>query len=651
MTRKLLVLAVVSLAVLSSASFAEAQCAGGAGAQTGLGSVSCTGAPAWSGSSAYTAGQTVTHNGCLYKANQNIPANPGWAPGTSGVYLYGNGSACPAAGCNYGAEGTCGSATPTTPPRATATSTTRPRATATATTRSRATATATTRPRATATSTTAPRATATSTTAPRATATATSGGPACAAGWSATAQYNGGAQVSRTCGSATQNYQAAFWTQGNDPCTSSGPAGSGQPWSVLGSCGGSATPTTAPRATATSTTAPRATATATTPSRSTPTASPTTGGGNGGGNRGAYYPNWATYAARNFQPKQVHTSGQANNLSWINYAFGNVTGGACVIGDSFADHDKAFTAADSVDGSADCWDTGCRRGLFHQMEELKALHPGLKVIYSFGGWTWSGGFGAAAANATNFANSCYTLLHDARWNGTFDGIDIDWEYPNACGLSCDTSGFGSYKTLMGALRSRFGSELVTSAITADGTSGGKIDAADYAGAAQYVDWYNLMTYDYFGAWAASGPTAPHSPLTSWTGIPVAGFYSDAAVQKMKGKGVPASKLLLGIGAYGRGWTGVSQAAPGGSATGAAPCTGFAGCEVGIEDYKVLIGRCPSNGTVAGTAYAHCAPQWWSYDTPSTVASKMTYMKNQGLGGSFMWELSGDSGNAITSQLR
>jgi len=193
---------------------------------------------------------------------------------------------------------------------------------------------------------------------------------------------------------------------------------------------------------------------------------------------------------------------------------------------------------------------------------------------------------------------------------------------------------------MAALRSRFGSDLVTAAITADGTSGGHMDAADYGGASQYVDWYNLMSYDFFGAWAATGPTAPHSPLTSYTGIPTAGFDTDDAVQKLKGKGVPANKILIGIGFYGRGWTGVTQSAPGGSASQAATGT----YEAGIEDYHVLVNSCPSNGTVAGTAYAFCAPNWWSYDTPATIASKMTYKKNQGLGGAFFWEFSGDTSN-------
>ncbi|SEU13762.1 glycosyl hydrolase family 18 protein [Nonomuraea wenchangensis] len=368
----------------------------------------------------------------------------------------------------------------------------------------------------------------------------------------------------------------------------------------------------------------------------------TSNGGGGGGNKVlGYFVQWGVYQ-RGYHVKNIDTSGSAAKLTHINYAFGNVTNGQCAIGDSYADYDRFYQAGESVDGVADTWDAGALRGSFNQLRKLKKKYPNLKVLFSFGGWTWSGGFAQAAQNPAAFAESCYRLVEDPRWADVFDGIDIDWEYPNACGLTCDSSGPAAFRNLMSALRSRFGSgNLVTAAITADGTNGGKIDAADYGGAAQYVDWYNVMTYDYFGAFAAQGPTAPHSPLTSYSGIPTAGFYSDAAIQKLKGKGVPASKLLLGIGFYGRGWAGVTQAAPGGTATGPAPGT----YEQGIEDYKVLKTRCPSTGTVAGTAYAYCGNQWWSYDTPATIGGKMSYSKNQGLGGAFFWELSGDTTNA------
>ncbi|MFB7713052.1 glycoside hydrolase family 18 protein [Streptomyces sp. NPDC056105] len=352
-----------------------------------------------------------------------------------------------------------------------------------------------------------------------------------------------------------------------------------------------------------------------------------------------YFTEWGVYD-RNYHVKNIETSGSADKLTHINYAFGNVTGGKCAMGDSYAATDKAYTADQAVDGVADTWDQPLR-GNFNQLLKLKKLHPNLKILWSFGGWTWSGGFTDAAKDPAGFAQSCYDLVENSKWADVFDGIDIDWEYPNACGLSCDTSGRDAYKNLMSALRSKFGSSaLITSAIPADASDGGKIDATDYAGAAQYVDWYNPMTYDYFGAWDAQGPTAPHSPLTSYSGIPKAGYNTDATITRLKGLGVPASKLLLGIGFYGRGWTGVTQAAPGGTATG--PAAGK--YEQGIDDYKELKSKCPATGTVGGTAYAYCGNNWWSYDTPATIAGKMDYKNQQGLGGTFLWELSGDTTN-------
>ncbi|MEW2524559.1 glycoside hydrolase family 18 chitinase [Streptomyces sp. NPDC047071] len=369
----------------------------------------------------------------------------------------------------------------------------------------------------------------------------------------------------------------------------------------------------------------------------------TTGGGPGP-DPGAkvklgYFTNWGIYQ-RNYNVKDLVTSGSAEKITHINYAFGNVQGGKCTIGDSYADYDKAVPANLSVDGVGDTWDQPLR-GNFNQLRKLKAKYPHIKVLWSFGGWTWSGGFADAMKNPAAFADSCYKLVEDPRWADVFDGIDLDWEYPNACGLSCDTSGPAVMKTMTQAFRARFGANnLVTAAITADASPGGKIDSADYGGAAEYADWYNVMTYDFFGAWDAKGPTAPHSPLTDYPGIPKQGFNSAAAIAKLKAKGVPAKKLLLGIGFYGRGWTGVTQKEPGGTATG--PAQGA--YEQGIEDYKVLKNSCPSNGTVAGTAYAHCGTNWWSYDTPATIRAKMAWAKEQSLGGAFFWEFSGDTAN-------
>lgn len=430
--------------------------------------------------------------------------------------------------------------------------------------------------------------------------------------WTSSAVYTAGNRV--THGGHT--WRAKWWTQGETP----GTTGEWGVWVDEGACGGTTDPTDPPD-----------------PDPTDPP-DPTNPPDPAGKKVIGYFTNWGTYA-RNFHAKDLDTSGSADKLTHILYAFGNVQNGRCTIGDSYADHEKAYTAAQSVDGVADTWDQQLR-GNFNQLRKLKAKHPHLKILWSFGGWTWSGGFGQAAQNPAAFASSCHDLVEDPRWADVFDGIDIDWEYPNACGLSCDTSGTQAFPRLMQALRGEFGNDLVTAAITADGTAGGKIEAGGYGAAAQYVDWYMPMTYDYFGAFAAQGPTAPHSPLTSYPGIPTQGFDSSTAIAKLRSLGIPTSKLLLGIGFYGRGWSGVSQSAPGGSATGPAPGT----YEQGIEDYKVLKQRCPATGTVGGTAYAKCGDQWWSYDTPQTIGTKMAYAKEQGLAGAFFWELSGDTSN-------
>jgi chitinase len=175
-----------------------------------------------------------------------------------------------------------------------------------------------------------------------------------------------------------------------------------------------------------------------------------------------YFTEWGVYG-RGFRVRDV----QAGRLTHLLYAFGKVDQGRCGVGDSWAAYQKPVTAADSVDGAADAPETPLR-GNFGQLRKLKAAHPGLKILWSFGGWTWSAGFTAAAQDPAAFAKSCHDLLTDPRWAGLFDGIDVDWEYPNTCGLTCDTSGREAFAKVLGALRAAFGDgSLVTAAVSGD----------------------------------------------------------------------------------------------------------------------------------------------------------------------------------------
>jgi len=58
------------------------------------------------------------------------------------------------------------------------------------------------------------------------------GGGSCATTWNSTSVYTAG----MTASVSGVNYQANFWTQGQNPATNNGGPGSGQPWTSIGTC-------------------------------------------------------------------------------------------------------------------------------------------------------------------------------------------------------------------------------------------------------------------------------------------------------------------------------------------------------------------------------------------------------------------------------
>ncbi len=391
-----------------------------------------------------------------------------------------------------------------------------------------------------------------------------------------------------------------------------------------------------------------------------------------------YFVQWGIYG-RNYRVKNIDTSGSAAKLTHINYAFGNVRNNRCEVGvtipsdpntgaggDAFADYTKSFQAGESVSGASDTWDQPLR-GNWNQLKQLKAKHPGLKVLISLGGWTWSRGFSSAARpeNRQAFVASCIDAyikgnlpVTDGAGGpgaaaGVFDGIDIDWEYPVACGIECgkpeDNANFtallAEFRRQLDAVRPGL---LLTVAV---GAGIDKIRVTDPAAYHPSLDFINVMTYDFHGAWDPQ--TNHHSALFDSPSDPSTGdqklYNSNDAIEAFLARGVPASKLNLGIGFYGRGWTNVANVNNGLYQSGtAAPGT----YEAGIEDYKVLKNK---PGTVhtdatARATWKYDGTTFWSYDTPELIAEKMQYVKSQNLGGAFFWEFSGDDaqGSLATS---
>ncbi|MFI6288925.1 glycosyl hydrolase family 18 protein [Streptomyces sp. NPDC051018] len=350
---------------------------------------------------------------------------------------------------------------------------------------------------------------------------------------------------------------------------------------------------------------------------------------------------------REFYVKNLMTSGTAARLTHLTYGYGRVTGGRCGIADTYAALERAYPAETSVDGKADTWDQPLR-GYLHQLRELKQARPGLRILWSFGGFEQARDWTGAQQDPAAFAASCARLIDDPRWAGLFDGIDLDMEIPECRLAPCDLGGAAAVKPLTRALRAALGPDrLVTVTIGHRGGGADLYGRTDLTGAAAHTDWFNVRTYDYYQSThplQRNRPT-PHAPLYSWN-TDDWGRAVHHDIRGLTAQGVHPNKLVLGVPTHAWGWEGVRAKPWVGHYYATGPASGP--YELGLDDYRSIRSRCADTGELGQTAYSHCGSQFWGYDTPATVKKKMDYARQYGLGGAYLSNLRGDTANGDLS---
>jgi chitinase len=281
---------------------------------------------------------------------------------------------------------------------------------------------------------------------------------------------------------------------------------------------------------------------------------------------------------------------------------------------------------------------------------LKKRDPGMKVDISVGGWG-AGGFSEAArtpAGRKAFADSAARMLAE---QGA-DGLDVDWEYPghHESGIASGPDDRRNITLLLEALRTsldrtgtqhgRSGQHRYTLSIAvADGPF---VDGVDIAAANRYVDWFNLMTYDFCNSMTPR--TCHHTGLHPSKPAPDDARTTDRAVAQFLAAGVPSRKLVIGAAFYGREFGGVDPV--------------HAGL---YQSYGKYIGEIPWPKLKADFIGKHGFVRHWdaqadaawlwnagsrtfiSYDDPASIAAKAAFVKAHHLGGIMYWEQSLDPG--------
>ncbi len=261
---------------------------------------------------------------------------------------------------------------------------------------------------------------------------------------------------------------------------------------------------------------------------------------------------------------------------------------------------------------------------FWYMDLIQQAHQNnRKVLLSVGGAGMSGNFSPVTSDVNKRAKFVNELLSVVQ-QYNYDGMDIDWEFPES---EADKNNMASFiGDLHRALNDANPEYLLTMAIPSGNYYG---QWFRYDVLKLYVDWFNVMTYDYHGDWFDhSGHNAPlySSPLDACGSVyETCNYLNDT-------RGIGTNKLCVGLAFYGRKFntSALYQSSTGGDQT------------YGYKDIIGLIGNGWSYNwdDVSKVPYLtnDAGTQLISYDDTTAIRLKSNYIIENSFKGGMVWAL-------------